>query len=238
MPQFQKYLFKGTATALRGRVRKPYYQELGHHCDIATYAGTSGLIESVTRHFTLVNGDIKYDTAATKIEAEDKRGDEFRCTVTSTVKDLWIFNRFHVKEVTAKLTSVYFKSDYTKMRLIPRISPAGSTIKGATLDGKELDMKLPDVFSHGRGEQEAFFHGEMDKAQNLRDVYEPPKPPDSIPGDNFGNIYYAEWAWVHPGEKHRQHIGMLRLALGSDSGGDVDVSLGGNDGSAWPPLAG
>jgi hypothetical protein len=55
---------------------------------------------------------------------------------------------------------------------------------------------------------------------------------------DLGTIFFGEWVWVHPGERHRQHLGMLRLALGSEDGAEIDVGIGDNDGSGWPPLFG
>ena len=45
--KMQKYLYKAQAIALRGSIRKPYFQELGDHLAIATYAGFLSLLALV-----------------------------------------------------------------------------------------------------------------------------------------------------------------------------------------------
>ena len=59
--------------------------------------------------------------------------------------------------------------------------------------------------------------------------------PEPIYVKGLGTIFYAEWTWVHPQERHQQHLTMLRLALGSDTGVALDISTGGSDGTGWPP---
>ena len=231
-PRFQKYLFKGRATALKGSIRKPYYQELGNHLDIATYAGSGGRILSANRGFALVTNDITYESATTEIVAGEISPGVFECTVTSQVMNLKVGKRLTVGEVTCRLQSVYDSRDYPK-RMMARISPAGSVIKDLQIDGKTQELKLPDAFFHDQQTAAEYLQGRRDQDT----IYEPGFIPEPMYVTNFGTIYYAEWTWVHPDERHRQQITMLRLALGSDLGGDVDVSLGGNDGSGWPPLA-
>jgi hypothetical protein len=66
---------------------------------------------------------------------------------------------------------------------------------------------------------------------------EPGFIPEPIYVRDFGTIYYAEWTWVHPQERHQQHLTMLRLALGSDTGAAVCFGIGSSDGTGWPPTS-
>lgn len=228
--KLQKFLFKGHALALRGSVRKPYYQELGNHLEIESYAGSAGQIKSTNRGFSLV-GDIAYDTATTEIVAEKLDGDTYQSTVTAQVKNLRIGKRLTVESVTCRLRSVYDGRAYPG-RMVARILPAGSSIRNLKIDGKAQNLPLPSTFGLDQKSQDAFFRGEFDKDP----AYHPGRIPDPIYVKDLGTIFFAEWVWVHPQEQHRQHLTMLRLALGSEFGADVDVCFGDNDGSGWPPL--
>ncbi len=230
-PTMQKYLFKGHAIALKGSVRKPYYQELGNHLEIATYAGSGGNLSATNRGFALVNNDISYESASTHISAGEVSPGIFECTVKSQVKNLRIGNILHVEEVTSQLRSVYDARSYPK-RTIARISPAGSDIKNLVFGGEAQKIIMPTAFRTNSKAETEFFAGTRDEELE----FQPSNPPKAIYKENFGTVYYAEWVWVHPQEKHRQHITMLRLALGSDYGGGIDVGICDNDGSGWPPL--
>jgi hypothetical protein len=228
--KFQKYLFKGRAAAFRGSIRKPYYQELGSHLEISTYAGSAGRMRCSNRDFSLV-GEVAYESASTEIVAEQFDDHIYQTIVTARVENLRIANRLTVDEVVCRLRSVYDGRDYP-MRMAPRISPAGSTIKGLRIDGKEQKLDLPSAFGPGEKDEDAFFRGQRDS-----DPFYPGFIPEPIHVEDFGTIFYAEWVWVHPQERRQQHLTMLRLALGSDFGADIDVGLSDNDGSGWPPLA-
>jgi hypothetical protein len=227
----KKYLYKAHAVALRGSIRKPYHQELGDHLAIATYAGSGGRTECSNRNFA-IGKDISYDFAYTEIVAEQVDDNVHQTTVTSQVKGLQIGGRLTVDEVTCRLHSVYDSRTYPG-RCVPRILPAGSTIKNLQVDGKVQPLKLPDAFNADSKAQDAFFKGERDTDLSLH----PGAIPKKIIIEGFGTIHYAEWVWIHPDERHQQHLTMLRLALGCDFGGDVDVSSGNSDGTGWPPTA-
>lgn len=229
--RLQKYLFKGHATALRGSIRKPYYQELGNHLEISTYAGSAGHIQCSSRGFAVAN-DISYESAMTESVAQILENSLYQCTVKAQVNNLKIGKRLSVDQVTCVLHSVYDGRTYPG-RMIARILPAGSNIVNLKIDGVVQKLALPSAFSLDQRSQDAFFAGQHDNDP----AYHPVPPPEAIYVKGLGTIYYAEWVWVHPGEHHRQHITMLRLALGCDFGASVDVGIGGNDGSGWPPLA-
>jgi hypothetical protein len=226
----QKFLFKAHAVALRGTVRKPYYQELGSHLEIATFAGSAGQTKCTSRGFALAE-DIAYDLATTEIVAEKLDGNMYQSTVTAQVKNLRIGKRLTVDTVTCRLRSVYDGRAFPG-RAIARILPAGSSIKNLRIDGKVQDLPMPSAFSLDQKSQDAFFRGEYDKDP----AFHPGRIADPIYVKDLGTIFFGEWVWVHPGEQHRQHLGMLRLALGSEFGAEIDVGIGGNDGSGWPPL--
>jgi hypothetical protein len=227
----RKYLFKGHAIALRGSIRKPYHQELGNHLEISTYAGSRGQMRCSNRDFSVSN-DIAYESASTEIVAEQFDDHIFQSIVTARVENLRIGNRLRVQEVICRLRSVYDARDYPQ-RIEARILPTGSTIKGLRLDDKELELELPAAFLPDEKTQDAFFRGQFDDDP----VHYPGRIPEPIHVEDLGTIYYAEWVWAHPHERRRQHLTMLRLALGSDLGADIDVGFSDNDGSGWPPLA-
>lgn len=228
--QMQKYLFKASATALRGSIRKPYFQELGNHLAISTYAGSAGRTESSNAGFSL-NGDISYKFARTSIEAGMTNG-IFTTTVVSQVEGLQIGKRLTVDEVICRLQSVFDSRTYPG-NCLPRISPAGSTIRNLRIDGKVQELQLPPAFGASQDQVNAFFLGRHDQEASLQ----PGPIPEAIRVADLGTIYYAEWTWVHPQEQHQQRLTMLRLALGSDLGADVDVGDGSSDGTGWPPTS-
>jgi len=208
----QKYLYKADAIALRGSIRKPYFQELGDHLAISTYAGSAGRIECKSESFA-IGEEIRYDAARTEIIASQQDG-IYTTTVTAQVFGLQVMKRLTVEEVTCRLESVYDSRLYPKA-CYPRVMPTGSVIRNLRIDGEPQRLAFPRSFEVPEGEP-GFF-------------------PESIYVKGFGTIYYAEWTWVHPQEKHQQHLTMLRLALGSNGGGAVCVGNGSSDGVGWPP---
>jgi hypothetical protein len=178
-----------------------------------------------------VSNDIAYESASTEIVAEQFDGHIFQSIVTARVENLRIGNRLTVQEVVCRLRSVYDARDYPQ-RVEARILPTGSTIKGLRIDGKEQELDLPPAFFHDEKTQDAFLRGQLDGDP----VHYPGRIPEPIYVKDLGTIFYAEWVWAHPQERRRQHLTMLRLALGSDLGADADVGFTDNDGSGWPPL--
>ena len=234
-PKFQKFLFKGHAIAMRGSIRKPYFQDLGNHLEVSTYAGSAGHWRCVNdKGFSvtdLAGNGVSYDSASTEILAEKVDANTYRCMVTSQVVNLRIGKHLTVDKVVGVLTSQYDASEYPK-RMMSRISPAGSIIQNLKIDGKAQELHLPPAFSDQKT-QDKFFKGGCDDDP----AFHPGPPPPSIVVPGVGTIFYAEWVWQHPDEKHRQHITMLRLALGSDFGGDNDTGVVDNDGTGWPPVS-
>jgi hypothetical protein len=227
--RMQKYLFKAYATAVEGSIRKPYYQDVGRHLAIATYAGSSGRTEATNRDFAL-GQEVSYKFARTSIEAV-VNGTLMQTTLEARVEGLQVVGkRLTVDEVVCRLHSVYDSRSYPG-RCLPRIIPAGSTIQGLRIDGVLQKLDLPAAFGTPQQQQDAFLRGEADNDTALQ----PGPIPEPIYVKGLGTIFYAEWTWVHPQERHQQRLTMLRLALGSDTGVAVDISTGGSDGTGWPP---
>jgi hypothetical protein len=226
--KMQKYLYKAKAVALQGSIRKPYYQELGDHLSISTYAGSACRIECINRGFALAD-DIRYDVARTEIVTEEQKG-IFTTSLLAQVEGLQI-GKLSVDQVTCRLRSVYDSSAYPK-RLVARILPAGSSIRNAQFDKRALQLPLPAAFDVGGDASESFFRGEHD----YDDALQPGSIAEPIHIEGFGTIFFAEWTWVHPQERHQQRLTMLRLALGSDSGASTCVGVGNSDGVGWPPI--
>jgi hypothetical protein len=230
LPQtnMQKYLYKAKAVALRGSIRKPFFQELGDHLPVATYAGSSGRAECINRGFAL--GEvIQYDLARTEIIAAEENG-IYTTDLTSQIFGLRIGGWLSVDEVTCKLQSYYDSSTYPGTCL-PRLLPAGSIIRNLRIHGQVQQLKFPDAFDVDESTSAAYFRGELDEQDSLQ----PGFIPEPIYVEGFGTIYYSEWTWVHPGDNRRQHLTMLRLALGSDGGASIDAGDGCSDGTGWPP---
>jgi len=225
-----KYLYKAHAVALQGTIQKPYFQELGDHLAIATYAGSGGRTECSNRDFA-VGEDISYKFARTSIEAGEKDG-IYQTTLIAQVEGLQVGKRLTVDEVTCRLQSVYDSSTYPGSCL-PRILPAGSTIRDLRIDGEIQQLHLPPAFDADQKTCGAFFLGERDEDTTLQ----PGPIPEPIYRKGFGTIFYAEWTWVHPQEHHQQRLTMLRLALGSQFGGSLEVGICGSDGMGYPPTA-
>jgi hypothetical protein len=231
-PTFQKYVFRGSATALRGNIRKPYYQDLGRHLEIFTWAGSPVNIRCTNDGFA-VGSEISYASATTSIVTTES-GDFYECEAFSQVTGLNVAGRLSIDEVTSRLRSVYDKRSYPG-RMAARVSPAGSTIKNLQVDKRPLELRLPAAFAIGDDEANEFLYGRANEDYERRFLPDVKLIPAPFAFQNFGTIYYAEWALSAVQEGH-QHLIMLRLALGSDVGGDTDVGCTDNNGSGWPPL--
>lgn len=228
-PTFQKYVFNGGATAFHGNIRKPYFQDLGKHLEISTYAGAAVNIRCTNVRFAF-GADVSYDSAMTSITTSET-GDFFESEVVAQVKGLSVFGRLFIGEVTSRLRSVYDRRWYPQ-RVVARVSPGGSTLQNLTIDGRQLELKLPAAFGVSDPEANEFLYGPPEYISNpTPDVKLIPAP---FAIENFGTIYYAEWA-AEAQDEGGQHLTMVRLALGSDQGGDADVGCTYSDGSGWPP---
>jgi hypothetical protein len=229
-PAFQKYVFNGGATAFHGSVRKPYFQDLGKHLEISTYAGGPVNIRCTNGRFAF-DGYMSYESATTSIVTREN--DHFvECEVFAQVTGLKIAGRLSIGEVTSRLRSVYDKRGYPG-RMFARISPAGSTIKDFLVIGQDSVVPdLPKAFTLSDAEANEALYGQVQNddaiAPDARLV------PASVPVPDFGTIYFAEWASAAQ-EQGEQHLTMVRLALGSDVGADCDVGCTYTDGSGWPP---
>jgi hypothetical protein len=231
----RNFLFRGNAVGFRGRVTKPYFQELGEHAVSSTHAGSPGSCSAENRGFSLA-GDVRYGRVSTSVEAV-KLEDRCVTVVKATIEDLTIGGKLKAEAVVARLESVHFSREYPG-RKVARISPAGSKIIGLTFDGKppERELILPSAFAtdpdteEGRKEMEAFFRGKYDR----RPDWHPGQYAEAWVIPNFGVVRVGEWSWVHPEEKHRQHITMLRISLGSPFGGDFECNVVESNGAGWP----
>ena len=226
---FRKFLFKASAVALSGSVRKPYYQNIGEHGVVATYAGSAGHNTARNERFTL-RQDIAYDAAFSEISAEQSKS-VYRTVVQSTIENLRILGkRFTVERVIGRLESVYDVSSYPG-RKVSRVLPAGSAFVNVRIDGKPVELKVSPAFNLSERERSEFFAGKHDDDPRFR----PGVIPDPIHIGDFGTIFFAEWVWVHPDEMHEQSLTMLRFALGSGFGAAVDGVRLKSNGSGWPP---
>ena len=227
-PKMEKYLHKARVAALQGSIRKPYFQDLGRHLAVETYAGSGGSTECVSRGFA-VGKDISYKVARTKIDASEQDG-IYHTTLMAQVEGLRIGERITVDKVTCRLHSIFDSREYPN-RCLPRILPAGSTIKNLRIDGKIQKLDLPRAFEENERTHVPFFLGKRDDDSALQ----PGPIPDPIYVPGLGTIFYAEWTWVHRDERHQQRLTMLRFALGSDFGAGIDTAYGSSDGTGWPP---
>lgn len=242
----KKFLFKAQAVALKGAVRKPYFQELGEHAAIATHAGSQARLSSSSQGFLLrrrpapvdrasasatPRADFAYRSATSKINAGEVNG-VYRTEVTSEILGLSVLDgRLTVDRVFCSLVSQFDPREYPN-RKVSRISPRGSTIQGLMVDHKPIQIQFPQAFGMNEDQEQAFFAGRYDEDPNYQ--YHPGFFVEPFHLDNFGTLYFAEWAWIHPDETDEQHLTMLRLALGSDFGSDSDCASGRTNGSGWP----
>ena len=229
MPAFQKYVFNSGATAFHGSIRKPTFQDLGNHLEVSTYAGSQANIQATNSRFAF-DDVVSYESATTSIVAREN-GDYFEGETVARVTGLKIGGRLSIDEVTSRLRAVYDKRLYPQV-MTARISPAGSTIKNLRIDGKPLDLKLPAAFASSDAEADVFLY--------RRDANTPAIAPDVrfIPApfaiEDFGTIYYAEWT-LEAQKEGKQHLTMVRFALGSDLGADGDAGCTYSNGTPWPP---
>lgn len=227
--KFEKYVFKASAVALSGSVRKPYYQGLGGHAAISTCAGAACRMTASSSKFALEQ-DVAYDSATSELTAQ-RDGQICRTIVQTSITNLRV-GAVTARQVIGRLVSYYDISWFPK-RKAPIILPVGSTIQGLRIgkDDSDREFKLPDAFTLTEEQQKACFEGKVDK--NCL----PGQIPPPIYVQGVGTIFLAEWTWVHPQEQHQQHLCMLRLALGSDFGAEADIGSVSSDGNGWPPYA-
>jgi hypothetical protein len=220
----QGFLFHGKAVALSGSVQKPRYYHLGEHAMVKFHAGSGGRAVSQIDDFK-IDGVISYQSARSEAIATTIDG-IYSSIVTTTIEGLNVFGRLTVDRIVSRLQSVYLRRDYPH-RYNPRILPGGSTIEGLKMDGKLQTLHLPDSFKHDHAREKDFLEG--------KSKYD--TTPDRIPAplhfDEFGTVHYGEWTWVGPVEEE-QNLTMLRLGLGSQAGGNIQVCMSQSNGVGWP----
>jgi hypothetical protein len=226
---FQKYVFKGNAVALSGSIRKPYFQDLGTHAAISALAGSAGYIAASSRDFALQK-DVTYDYAESEIRAE-RRDPICQMVMRTTITNLRVGPRIAVEGVVAQLRARYDIGSFPD-RKMARLSPAGSTIRNLSIDGEVREVELPPAFRMDPKEEEEFLNGGRDDDERCY----PGNIPTPFYIEGLGTIFIAEWTWKHPLERHRQSLCMLRLALGSEFGAEVDIGCCSGDGNGWPPF--
>jgi len=228
--QIKKFVYKARGIALRGSIRKPFFQELGEHAAVETHAGTSGREHSHSANFS-IDRFIRYAAAFSEVNTEmigEKPARRFRTQVLSVVEGLDVLQgRITADRVVSKLTSVFDERFYAQER-VPRISPAGSRFDNFRIDGELQDIELPPAFT--RENDDDFFNHECGK-----DVISPAILAKPFHKEGLGTVYFAEWVWVHPDEMEQQALVMLRLALGSEDGMDADVAMAFSDGTGIDP---
>lgn len=236
----QKYLFKGDAAALRGTIRKPYFQKLGDHAVVSTYAGSAGQGSASNRNFSVGGSsntdadkgggdDLAYDAVTSEISAQYD-GATYNTVIVSTIEKLSVGGGWLTADlVVGRLESRYNPREYPA-RTVARILPAGSRFVNLAVNHQPVNPDLPPAFTLSEDEQEAFFDGKYDDDPR----FHPGFFTRPLYLEGFGTVFIAEWTWVHPTEQYEQHLTMLRLALGSTLGGQVECSTTHVDGRGWP----
>ena len=228
-PTIKKFVYKARGIALRGSIRKPFYQELGEHAIVTTHAGAEGHQRAQSENFSIPKY-IQYKTASSEVTTEmtgQAPNRLFRTRVSSVVEGLNVLNgRITADRVISVLTSVFDERFYPK-EPSPRISPFGSKYENLRIDKKPQQVSLPPPFNT---DPDDFFNRRTNK-----DTITPNITADPVHLEGLGTVYFAEWVWVHPDEQEQQVLVMLRLALGSFAGMDCDVCMCASDGSGIDP---
>jgi hypothetical protein len=225
---FQRYFFNSRAVALRAKIYKPYFEDLGEHAVVSTYGGSTGHSTSRNEGFA-INKDISYGAAYSELIARNE-GYIWRSIITATVERLNILDRITADAVICRLEGIYDSRTYPAPKKTV-ILPSGSKIVNLRVDGQLIEPKLPPAFTMNDWQTEAFFAGKQD-----------PKDPTFYPGiyaepfykEGLGTLHFGEWSWVHPGGHDEQKISMIRFALGSYFGMDGDCASGSTNGRGWP----
>jgi hypothetical protein len=223
-----QFLFKASATALSGSIRKPYYQDLGDHAAVSTYAGSAGHATARNDDFILA-GDLAYKTVTSEIKAEID-GYIRHTKLETTIEKLNVRNRVTADLIVCRFVSYYDIRSYPEQKY-PRILPVGSRFVGLRVDGELFEPELPPAFYLGDSERDEFFSGRNEDDPRFYPGFIP--APLHVP--DLGTLFFAEWVWKHPQEQREQYLTMLRMALGSDSGASLLMASGGSDGRGYPP---
>lgn len=226
--KIKKFLYKARGVALRGSIRKRFYQELGEHAVVSTHAAAPGRMQAQSANFAIPNY-IQYKAASSELTA-DVKGNiparQFRTRVTTEVEGLNVLNgRITADRVVGVLNSVFDERFYPG-EPGPRISPFGSKFENLRIDNKPVEVTLPPPFT--TDPTDYFNH-------KIPNIIEPSITAKPFHLEGLGTVYIAEWVWVHQDEKLQQVLVMLRLALGSDDGMDSDVCMCYSDGSGIDP---
>ena len=116
-PTIKKFVYKARGIALRGSIRKPFYQELGEHAIVSTHAGAEGHQRAESENFSIPKS-IQYKTASSEVTTEvigQAPNRLFRTRVTSAVEGLDVLNgRITADRIESVLTSVFDERFYPK----------------------------------------------------------------------------------------------------------------------------
>ncbi len=225
---FRRFFFNSQAAALRGRIRKPYFEDLGEHAVVSTFGGSAGRLTNRNEGFA-IDKDVSYRVAYSELIARNE-GYIWRSIAQATVEGLNIRDRITADAVISRLEGVWDSRTYPGPK-ITRILPTGSKIVNLRVDGEVVQPKLPPAFNLDERQMNEFFSGQHDRDPN----FFPGAYPEPFYKQGLGTLFFAEWSWVHPQGRDEQRISMIRLALGSDFGMDGEITAITANGRGWPP---
>lgn len=227
---FRRFFFNSRAVGLRGKIHKPYFEDLGEHAVVSTFGGSAGRSVSRNEGFA-IDKDVSYGAAYSELVAQNE-GYIWRSVIQATVERLNIRDRITADAVVCRLEGVWDSRSYPGPK-ITRILPTGSKIVNLRVDGQLVEPKLPPAFNLDERSVRDFFSGQHDKDPNDPRFF-PGVYPEPFYKPGLGTLFFAEWSWVHPQGRDEQKISMIRLALGSDFGMDAEIAAGSTNGRGWP----
>jgi len=234
MPRF---IYRAHGLALAGHLRRPVLRQLEPVAacvlpsvggQAVSQAGAFQLQDPATGALLLA-----FESAETRVEGSESAAGVYRTQVRAVVRGLRILDMLRAEEVSAALTITYRRADRNLS-----VDAADSRLTGLTLAGRAYRIALDHALSSEASDYAAFRqrHPDLPESRGVTryslarhpELSFEPWEAGRLDRTGFGRIYFCEWSASH----HTQSLTMLRLRLGSQAEGELEVGtveVNGND---------
>jgi hypothetical protein len=237
------FLYHGQAVAARGQITRPVSHTVEGHAHCALADRQAGHPSSQHPGHA-IDGILSYGACHSEVKAmpEDSAG-FFRTEVRSTVENLKVIGDYLLSadRISMGLVTVYRRQWYdrhTPHAEHVRVLPIDCSLGSLSVNGRTGNDWLPAPFHYTAAQREAYLRDDdpdpaIDAAVQAAMAGSASR---FIHIPNFGRIYFGEWSTAGtPASQQVPQLTMLRLAMGSPVGGDMQFASGEDGGMPDPP---
>lgn len=232
-----RFIYRAHGLALAGLFRKPTVRQLEPvaACVLPSIGGRAAARAGSFRLEDPATGTtlVAFESAETIVEGNRGAAGEHRTEVRSVVRGLRVLELLRAEEVSAALVINYRRADRSLT-----VESTGSRLSGLTIAGRAYDVTVDHALSREAADYALFRqrHRELPESRGVTrhslarhaELRFEPWEAGYLDRAGFGRIYFCEWS----ASDQMQSLTMLRLRLGSQAEGELEVGaveVNGND---------